>query len=53
MYTGAVSALLGLVLIFASVKAKKEDVEEETEEEKPNPFQELRRQKAEASAANA
>ncbi|MDP3742504.1 MAG: hypothetical protein Q8R15_04265, partial [Candidatus Micrarchaeota archaeon] len=51
MYTGAIGALLGLILIFASVKAKKEDVEEEMEEEKPNPFQELRRQKAQEAIA--
>ncbi len=51
MYTGIASTALGLILIFASVKAKKEDVEEEMEEEKPNPFQELRRQKAQEAIA--
>ncbi len=48
MYTGASAAALGLILIITSTKAKKEDVEEdETEDAKPNPFEELRRQKAE------
>ncbi len=51
MYTGVAGAALGLLLMFASVKAKKEDTEEEMDEEKPNPFQELRRQKAQESIA--
>lgn len=51
MYIGVVGAVLGLLLVFASTKAKKEDTDEETVEEKPNPFEELKRQKAEEVAA--
>ncbi|MFH1246858.1 MAG: hypothetical protein V1644_00620 [Candidatus Micrarchaeota archaeon] len=47
MYIGAIGTLLGLTLIFASTKAKKEDVDEEDENTKPNPFDELKKQRGE------
>ncbi len=48
MQVAAAAAVLGLFLIFVSVKAKKEETEEG--EEKPNPFAELRKQQAAQSA---
>ncbi len=54
MQVAGAAAVLGLILIFASVKAKKEGAEEQEEEaeQKPNPFTELRKQREAAAATS-